>query len=183
MIGVLLAGGPGVGKTSLLVELASRGFATIGDSAREVISERKRQGLLPRPAPLEFAQEIYRRDCARYRAASGQSGIVFFDRGIPDALGMLEQAQPSEASEREARLAEFAYHPVAFVLPPWEAIFVQDSERDQVFADTVRIHDWVSRWYVRCGFRLVEVPRSTVRDRAEFVVRALASVRLKGVLT
>jgi predicted ATPase len=140
MIGVLITGGPGVGKTSLLKEFGFRGLTTVGDTAREVIAERRRNGLTPRPPPLEFAEEILRRDCAQYRLASQRSGLVFFDRGIPEALGMLEQARPSLAGELEAWLAEFVYHEVAFILPPWGSIFVQDSERDQTFADTLRVH-------------------------------------------
>jgi predicted ATPase len=175
VIGVLVTGGPGVGKTSLLKELGLRGFTTMGDTAREVIAERKRNGLTPRPPPLEFAEEILRRDCAQYRLASQRAGVVFFDRGIPEALGLLEQAGPSLAGELEARLAEFVYHEAAFILPPWESIFVQDEERDQTFADTLRVHESLCRWYVRCGFRLIEVPRAAVGERAEFVLRQVGS--------
>jgi predicted ATPase len=176
MIGVLVTGGPGVGKTSLLKELGLRGLTTAGDAAREVIAERKRNGLTPRPPPLEFAEEILRRDCAQYKAASQRGGLVFFDRGVPEALGMLEQARASLPGELEARLAEFVYHEAAFILPPWESIFVQDAERDQTFADTLRVHESLRRWYARCGFRLVEVPRGTVGERAEFVLREVAAV-------
>ena len=95
--------------------------------------------------------------------------------GIPEALGLLEQAGPSLAGELEARLAEFVYHEAAFILPPWESIFVQDEERDQTFADTLRVHESLCRWYVRCGFRLIEVPRAAVGERAEFVLRQVGS--------
>ena len=176
MIGVVITGGPGVGKTSLLKELALRGFATVGDTARELIAERKRNGLTPRPPPLEFAEEIFLRDSTQYRAASQRTSIVFFDRGIPDALGMLAQVRPLKAGELEARLAEFVYHSAVFILPPWEIIFVQDAERDQTFADALLVDDALKRWYTRCGFRLVEVPRATVGERCEFVLRELAAV-------
>jgi len=171
MKGILITGAPGAGKTSLLEALGRRGFATVGDTARALIAERKRSGLTPRPPPLEFAAEILARDRAQYRLASRQPGLVFFDRGVPDALGLLEQARPSPAGELEARLAEFAYHEAAFILLPWQRIFVQDAERDQTFADALRIHESVRRWYVRCGFRLVEVPLATVGERAAFVLR------------
>jgi len=171
MIGILVTGGPGVGKTSLLEELGLHGLATVGDTAREVIAERKRKGLSPRPPPLEFAEETLRRECAKHRAASRLAGPVFFERGVPDALGMLEHLRPSPAGELKARLAEFAYHEAAFILPPWESIFVQDAERDQTFADTLRVDQSLRRWYAQCGFRLIEVPKATMGERAAFVLR------------
>ena len=176
MIGILVTGGPGVGKTTLLKEIELRGFTTVGDTARALIAERKRSGLTPRPPPLEFAEEILRRDCAQYKAASQRADLVFFDRGVPEALGMLELARPLLAAELEARLAEFFYHETAFILPPWESIFVQDAERDQTFADTLRVHASLRRWYVRCGIRLVEVPKGTVGERTDFILREVGAV-------
>jgi predicted ATPase len=89
---------------------------------------------------------------------------------------MLEQPRPSLAGELEARLAEFVYHEAAFILPPWESIFVQDAKRNQTFADTLRVHESLRRWYVRCGFRLIELPRTTVIERAEFILREVGAV-------
>ncbi|MCW5658475.1 MAG: AAA family ATPase [Burkholderiaceae bacterium] len=39
MLRVGITGGPGVGKTTLLAELAARGYATVAESARAIISE------------------------------------------------------------------------------------------------------------------------------------------------
>jgi predicted ATPase len=38
-----------------------------------------------------------------------------------------------------------------FVLPPWEAIFVNDAERDQSFAHALDVHAKIVRWYRACG--------------------------------
>ena len=48
MARVLVAGGPGAGKTTLLAELGARDYATVAESAREIISERRTRGQSPR---------------------------------------------------------------------------------------------------------------------------------------
>jgi hypothetical protein len=47
------------------------------------------------------------------------------------------------------------------------------EERDQGFADAVRVHDRLREWYVRCGYEPVTVPCATVEERCEFVLDAL----------
>jgi len=46
---VIVTGGPGVGKTTLLVELAAMGYATVEESARAIIAERLASGASRRP--------------------------------------------------------------------------------------------------------------------------------------
>jgi IS30 family transposase len=53
---VIISGAPGVGKTTLLAELSRLGYATVTESAREVISERLARGQPPRPDPETFAR-------------------------------------------------------------------------------------------------------------------------------
>jgi predicted ATPase len=61
-----------------------------------------------------------------------------------------------------------------FVLPPWEAIYTTDSERDQTFADALRVHDTLTHWYRRCDYEIIEVPTGPVAERCAHVLRALA---------
>ncbi|HET9252528.1 MAG TPA: AAA family ATPase [Candidatus Eisenbacteria bacterium] len=180
---VVVTGGPGAGKTVLLDELARRGYPYAPESARTIIRERLARGLPPRPDPGEFAYEILGRDIEQYRAAGERSGragqggpereIYFFDRSILDALGMLDQLGLLSARERDRHLTEYPYHPRAFILPPWEAIYQVDSERDQTFAESVRVHDSLRQWYVRCGYEIVSVPPGPVADRCDLVLKAL----------
>ena len=88
---VIVTGAPGVGKTTLLTELAHRGFATVAESAREVIAERLASGLSPRPDPLEFARQVYARDNWKYNACPSVSQPVFFDRSAVESLGMVHE--------------------------------------------------------------------------------------------
>jgi predicted ATPase len=171
---VIVTGGPGAGKTTLLAELAAIGYVTVDESARAVIAERLARGASRRPDALSFAREILRRDIEKYRAQPQASEWVFFDRGLIDALGMLHEASPLPSVDLKAMLASYPFHPTAFVLPPWEAIYVTDSERDQSFADAIDVHARVVQWYRACGYVLDEVPCLPVAERARHVLRVLA---------
>jgi len=170
---VIVTGGPGAGKTTLLAELGARGYATVEESARAIIAERLARGASPRPDALAFAREILRRDIEKYLDQARARGWVFFDRGLVDALGMLHEASPLPPVELQSLLASYRFHRTVFVLPPWEAIYAQDAERDQSYAEAVDVHAKVVRWYRSCGFALDEVPRLPVARRAEHVLRTL----------
>jgi len=171
---VVITGGPGVGKTTLLAELGARGYATVAESARAIISERRANGQTPRPEPVAFAREILRRDTAKYHANPGESGFVFFDRGVIEALGMLHAVAPLSLSEREHALGAYPFHSPVFILPPWSAIYTTDAERDHSFPWVEHVHSELVRWYRSCGCALCEVPRLPVGPRAEFVLQSLA---------
>jgi predicted ATPase len=87
---------------------------------------------------------------------------------------MLHEASPITASERDTMLASYPCHTTVFVLPPWEAIYTNDAERDQSFADAVNVYDKIVQWYRSCGYVLNEVPRLPVAERARHVLRVLA---------
>ena len=170
---VVLTGGPGAGKTTLLAQLAAMGFTTVEESARAIIAERLANGASRRPDPPAFAREILRRDIEKYLGQPQTAKWVFFDRGVIDALGMLQEVSALPEPELQAMLSTYLFHTV-FILPPWEAIYVNDAERDQSFAEAVNVHAKLVQWYRLCGCTLHEVPRLTVPQRAEHVLRVLA---------
>jgi len=171
---VILTGGPGAGKTTLLAELAAMGYTTVEESARTIIAERLASGASRRPDLPAFAREILRRDIEKYLNQPHTSDWVFFDRGVIDALGLLQEVSPLPAHELEAMLSTYAFHPSVFILPPWEAIYANDAERDHSFAEAVNVHAKVVQWYGSCGYALREVPRLPAPQRAKHVLRILA---------
>jgi predicted ATPase len=70
-------------------------------------------------------------------------------------------------------LSKYTYCSKVFVLPPWQAIYVNDAERDHTFEHA----EWVSRvvqeWYRRCRYQLIEVPKASVAERCAYVLQAL----------
>jgi predicted ATPase len=116
------------------------GYVTVEESARAIIAERLARGESPRPDPVTFVREILRRDIEKYPRHARTPHWVFFDRGIVDALGMLHEASVLPDGELRATLASYPFHRSALILPPWEAIYATDAERDQSFAEAVHVH-------------------------------------------
>jgi predicted ATPase len=171
---IVITGGPGTGKTTLLAALRARGYRAVDESARTIIQERLAGGLSPRPPALEFARHILHRDIAKYEQPTG-ADLVFFDRSIVEALCMVDQAARLEAHELRDLLSRYPYDRRVFVLPPWEAIYTTDSERDQTFAEALRVHETLTEWYRRCEYEIIEVPPGAVVERCDHVLRALAN--------
>jgi predicted ATPase len=171
MLPVVITGGPG--KTTLLLALQAHGYAVAGDSARTILQDRRRRALSPRPSAYEFAQEVLRMDIRSYVQHAARSGTVFFDRSVLDALCMLDRVAPLNDSELSAWLSKYQYFHKVFVLPPWDAIYTNDSERDQTSEQAESVHKTVVDWYHRCRYQIVEVPRVSVDERCTYVLQTL----------
>jgi predicted ATPase len=176
---IIITGGPGAGKTTLLREIERLGYRTVAESARAVIAERLACGLAPRPEPAAFALEILRRDIEKYEqqsqtSESRTSGWVFFDRAIPEALAMVQATGAMTPEQVQELRDRYRFHRQVFVLPPWQAIYRQDAERDQTFAHAVAVHRDLVDLYRRLGYELHEVPALTVEQRARRVLSVIA---------
>jgi predicted ATPase len=170
---IVLTGGPGAGKTAVITELRSRGYACAPDSARAIIQERVSKGLDPRPPLRVFAEQVLSRDAKQYQRLADAVGPVFFDRGVVDALGMVNQLGHLSVADLQARLASYPYFRTVFCFPPWEEIYTTDAERDHTFAHAVAVHREVAVWYRRCGYDLVELSRGTVQERCESILQCI----------
>ena len=169
----VITGGPGAGKTTILHALAERGYMYATESGRAIIRERLASGLSPRPPLAQFGNEILQRDIARYRETRVTDYPVFFDRGIVDALCILAQQHAIAPGEAEAYVRSFPYNKVVLLLPPWEDIYRTDSERDQTFAESVQICEGLRQWYARWDYKTIEVPRTAIDQRVNFILQTV----------
>lgn len=167
----VITGGPGGGKTTILTALAERGYHIVPESARRIIQERLAVGLSPRPAPISFAQEILRLDIEKYQKAAAFTHAIFFDRGLLDALYMLDMEDAIPKNEIAYYVQNFPYNGVVFILPPWKEIYSKDSERDQNFEESIEVFEGMKNWYSQWGYETLEVPRSGISERVKFILQ------------
>lgn len=173
---IVITGGPGSGKTTLLDVLRGRGFATVAEAGRAIIRDQLAVGgTAHHTADWALGAEVMLAwEIRSYREANRHAGPVFFDRGVPDLVGYHPMmGRPTPPHFRRAADV-FRYRHTVFVAPPWPEIYANDAERTQDFAEALRSYDAVVGAYESCGYDLVTLPKSTVEDRADFV---LARVR------
>ena len=170
---VVISGCSGGGKSTLLAELAARGFASVEEPGRRIVSEEMESGgaALPWVDPEAFARRavaMARDDRARM---AGEAGWVFFDRGLVDAVVALAASGGEDVAQT---LGASRYCPTVFMTPPWPEIFRADAERRHGFDAALAEYQRLAVAYPRLGYDVVEIPKMAVRERADFVLGRLA---------
>lgn len=173
---VVITGGPGSGKSSLIDALAADGFSVIAESGRDIIRDQMACGgtALPWVDPATFAQAMFDRDRAAYEqcAQQGDSTLVFFDRGVVDIVGYLTLTGLPIPSALDAAARHLRYRPQVFIAPTWREIYAQDAERKQDFDEACRTEAAMREVYPRYGYTLTDLPCVSIAGRVEFIRHA-----------
>lgn len=177
----VLTGGPGAGKTTLVEALKARGYATTQEAGRGVIRDEMQQGGdgLPWIDRERFAERMFEWELASWRQAERRTGPIFFDRGLPDTIGYLRLEGLEVPAWMEEKAWRLRYHPRVFIAPPWRAIYSGDEERRQSWSVAVRTFEAMRETYADFGYDLVELPRASVAERADFMVSSINSDNLR----
>ena len=162
-----LTGGPGVGKTALLDHLASMGFVTVREAARDVIHEQLLldSDVLPWRDQSSFQRHVLGLQLRRESVADGP--VVFMDRGIPDGIAYLRAYNHSVFRDMLVH-ARDRYDGVFMVEPHGE--YVDDAERREDPEEAQMLHGVIEATYRDLGYDLVSVPSMPVAQRSEFVL-------------
>ena len=179
---VVITGGPGTGKTSLINALLDKGYTCFEEIIRSLTSEAKRDTPTEQVAqnPLAFVQDPFDFNTKLlegrmeqfHKASMHQTSIVFYDRGIPDVIAYMDYFGQSYTQYFERACRELRYDEV-ILLPPWKDIYKADEERLESFEEAVAIHGHLDETYHGLGYGPVLVPIGTITERTTFIIEAL----------
>jgi predicted ATPase len=175
---IVITGGPGSGKSSLIDALETLGYSRSVEAGRAIIQDQVAIGgrALPWNDRALFAELMLSWEMRSFRIAGQRGGVVFFDRGVPDVMGYLRLSGLPVPHHVKKAAETFLYHPRVFIAPPWKEIFGQDRERKQDFEEAIRTYQAMLSAYTDCGYELVELPCAPVLRRVQFVLQELSSV-------
>ena len=164
----IITGGSGSGKSSIIKELQAKGYACYPEISRTLIKEQQACGgeLLPWKNMEGFAVECFNR--MHKQLMNQHESPVFFDRGIPDIIAYLKSRDLPVRFDY-AGYASY-YNSQVFICPPWQEIFVNDQQRPESFEQSKRIHQLLQKIYRNLNFKVIEVPRLSVNERANFIL-------------
>ena len=163
---IVLTGGPGFGKSSIIEELERRGYAVFHEVAREIIHE-----MLSDSGMFNLGVFSAKVQSGRVRQFhQAREGMHFYDRGIPDIAGFLLKDKIPVPNDLLDLCATLNYHKTVFITPPWEAIYHKDPERREDFREAVKVHKSLEATYASLGYELVAVPMGSIAQRCDFVL-------------
>jgi predicted ATPase len=172
---VVLSGCSGAGKSSLLRELARRGYRVFAEPVRQIIKEQTYIGgdALPGKDFYKLVELSVSRSMNNMISAAAARSHVFFDRSIVDMFSGLERMKVSVPTHLVTAVQKFKYNRKVFITPPWREIFCNDNERTHSFDDSVAEYAMLLKTYPRLGYELILVPKVSVPERADFVLHQL----------
>ncbi|MEL0650724.1 ATP-binding protein [Algibacter sp. TI.3.09] len=172
---IVITGGPGTGKSTLINELIKRGHTCLEEISRQVILDAKKEGIdqLFLTNPLMFSELLLKgRQKQFVDAELFKKEIVFFDRGLPDVLAYMDFIG-DECPENFIETCNKSKYHTVFILKPWEAIYTSDNERYETFDQALEIHDHLVKTYEKYDYNLIDVPFDTVENRTHFILNEL----------
>lgn len=171
---VILTGGPGGGKSSLLEELRKTNFLCVDEVARKIIKKEVAKGgnRLPWEDSKKFRDYMFEEQ-VKVCESIKHKGLVFFDRGPIDCIAYsnLIGVDISEEMDRIARQIKF--NNLVFVTPPWEEIYQNDKERKQTFQEAIETYEKIVMAYRDYGYEPLDLPKVSVGKRIEFILKKL----------
>lgn len=172
---IIVTGGPGSGKTSLIEVMMSKNFDVCPEVSRQLIQQEKQKpgGILPWDDMSSFARLCLKLMIKDWEKAADRSGKVFYDRGIPDIIAYLKLKNIEPHMELLEVIAQKRYHPVVFWCPPWEEIYKNDPERPQRFPEAQALGTELKKVYEKHQYSVVVMPKVPVLQRADFILEHL----------
>lgn len=172
---IVITGGPGTGKSTVIEELTKRNFMCMPEISREVTLNARKNGTeqLFLTQPLLFSELLLEGRINQYiEAEKKNKELVFFDRGIPDVHAYMNYISIDYPKTYLTKSNLHRYNYI-FLMPPWEEIYISDNERYENFEQALAIHNHLERTYKELNYTIIEVPTGTIKDRTNFILDAV----------
>lgn len=166
----VVTGGPSVGKSTLLDELAKLGHKTFPEAARVVIDEAIAEGktvLDIRSDEHKFQMDVLARK-VKTELEHSRELLTFFDRGMHDTLAYLRLHGFAIGDQVTKAMRDASYRNI-FLLDPLDRYDV-DYARTETRAEALKLNKLLASAYEEYGMKPTVVPVLSPKERAKFVL-------------
>ncbi len=168
---IVVSGGPGSGKTTIINSLKNLGYFCYDEISRDLIEKGKKNGCqnLFIERPLKFSKILWKRREEQYKNSIIQKkyDIVFFDRSLVDITSYLEFIGKRNLN-LEKRIVNYNYD-VVFLIKPTKKFYRKDFSRYEDFNESLIIHSILKKNYQK-HFKTIKVPFKNISKRLNFII-------------
>ncbi|MGE0010138.1 MAG: AAA family ATPase [Candidatus Babeliales bacterium] len=170
---MVISGGPGIGKTTVLKELRKRGYQTISETFTSLFEQAATQDALdvffngPKQLEMLFLTEQVRKE-----SLLAPQLPAFLDRSVVDIMAYGYYLHVP-ISDEMLRLSDRKYDLVFFLEPLPEEYYRNSSVRRESREVALDIHQMLKAAYMQRGYyphQMIDVPFGTPQERAQFII-------------
>lgn len=175
---IVITGGPGSGKTTLIDYLESMGYLVVHEISRQVILEAQKEGIeqLFLENPILFSQKLLEGRLKQFQEnINNETPFTFFDRGMPDVTAYLNYVDSHYPENFDQECLDNRYD-LILLLPPWDKIYTQDNERYESFDQAEKIYHFLKKTYQDYNYQIYEVPVGSVEERIAYILGKLKEI-------
>ena len=172
----VLSGGPGSGKSSILLGLEQRGEYIVREAAEDYIRYRQAQGQMKPWVEEDFQDKILDLSMSREEKTHPKAERVFLDRGLLDGLAYVKKG--SKIYEKLLEIAKKAEYDIIFIIEPLAVIEKTEVRRENK-DESIAIGNALKQIYQEHGFKVVMVPEDKLQERIEFIMKEIEKEKLK----
>jgi len=168
---IIITGGGGSGKSSLIEYFIEQGFCAVREAAREQIrlSLENNSRALPWADIYAFSKNVQQQMIEDYDIFP-ESDFCFYDRCLLDVLSYLVLDETDAYPTLLNDIQSHRYFEQVFILPPWKEIFTKDDERMEDFEETIKAFEVIKSTYEANDYQVVELPKCSVEGRVKFIL-------------
>ncbi len=174
---IIITGGPGTGKTSVLNVLRERGFHCEDEIARQIIIEQLELGSdrLPWKNVLAYSEIVFKRIAEKADQAN-KFPLTIFDRGAVDVLAYLNHGKIDIPAHMKNAIKGLGYHRTVFFAPFWDEIYQTDGERKEDMESARIISEEIMSTYDQLGFEIHLMAKVSSELRANEIQQYISSI-------
>lgn len=167
----VLTGGPGSGKSSIILALELMGENVINEAAEDYIRYRQAMGVKEPWKEADFQDKILELQLRRESNIPEGTGRIFMDRGVPDGLAY---AQPGTKAYKRLENAakETSYEKKVFVVEPLSSC-EKTAVRRENLEEAVKLGEKLEEVYRKLGYEPVKIPAGPLEERVTELLKNL----------
>jgi len=168
----ILTGGPGSGKSSIILELERLGMATIREAAEDVIKLQQAHGN-PEPwTDQDFQTQIYKLQVQRERNILERNYPIFLDRGTIDGLAYAEFRNEDPPIGLRQDLINRNYNNKVFLIENLGNC--QNTEvRKENLEEALILENLLEKTYKELGHKIIRIPPATLQERTNLILERI----------